>query len=129
MRGRNMELVFSLFALLIFFTRMGTAQSMKVPVNVGVVLDKGSKIGKMGLRCISMALSDFYASHRHYKTRIVLNDRDSKRSVVGAAVAGTLPISLSLSLSRTCTHAHICIIKGSKISLYGSGDSGDDGGC
>ncbi|XP_057467291.1 glutamate receptor 2.7-like [Actinidia eriantha] len=66
---------------------MGTAHSMKVPVNVGVVLDKDAKIGKMGLRCISMALSDFYTSHRDYKTRIVLNDRDSKRSVVGAAVA------------------------------------------
>ena len=95
-----MELVLSLFALLIFFTRMGTAHSMKVPVNVGVVLDKDAKIGKMGLRCISMALSDFYASHRHYKTRIVLNDRDSNHSVVGAAVAGTRPSSLSLSPTR-----------------------------
>uniref|UniRef100_F6H9F3 Receptor ligand binding region domain-containing protein n=1 Tax=Vitis vinifera TaxID=29760 RepID=F6H9F3_VITVI len=41
----------------------------------------------MGLSCISMALSDFYASHGHYKTRLALEIRDSKRDVVGAAAA------------------------------------------
>ncbi|XP_024167324.2 glutamate receptor 2.8 [Rosa chinensis] len=34
-----------------------------------------------------MALSDFYASHSHYKTRLVLNVRDSNQNVVGAAAA------------------------------------------
>ncbi|WJZ85468.1 hypothetical protein VitviT2T_005003 [Vitis vinifera] len=34
-----------------------------------------------------MALSDFYASHGHYKTRVVTKVRDSKRDVVGAAAA------------------------------------------
>ncbi|BFG18011.1 hypothetical protein CerSpe_042850 [Prunus speciosa] len=34
-----------------------------------------------------MALSDFYASHADYKTRLVLNTRNSKKSVVGAAFA------------------------------------------
>ena len=47
-------------------------------------------LGKMGLSCITMALSDFYASHGHYKTRLVLEIRDSKRDVMGAAAAGTL---------------------------------------
>ena len=56
-------------------------------------------LGKMGLSCISMALSDFYASHGHYKTRLVPEIRNSKRDVVGAAAAGTLSLSLSLSLS------------------------------
>ena len=36
-----------------------------------------------------MALWDFYASHGHYRTRIVLNSRDSKDDVVAAA-AGVL---------------------------------------
>ncbi|KAM3759072.1 hypothetical protein ACB098_01G093300 [Castanea mollissima] len=32
----------------------------------------------MGFSCINMALSYFYASNPHYKTRLVLNSRDSK---------------------------------------------------
>ncbi|XVE53494.1 hypothetical protein DITRI_Ditri03aG0007700 [Diplodiscus trichospermus] len=35
-----------------------------------------------------MALSDFYATHASYRTRLVLNPRDSNRDVVGAAAAG-----------------------------------------
>ncbi|OMO86150.1 hypothetical protein CCACVL1_09765 [Corchorus capsularis] len=34
-----------------------------------------------------MALSDFYATHSSYRTRLVLNPRDSKSDVVGAAAA------------------------------------------
>ncbi|KAI7988917.1 Glutamate receptor 2.7, partial [Camellia lanceoleosa] len=44
-------------------------------------------VGKMGLKGISMALSDFYSSHVHYKTRLELHVRDSKDNVVGAAAA------------------------------------------
>ncbi|KAM7477583.1 hypothetical protein LguiA_025796 [Lonicera macranthoides] len=62
--------------------------SGKIPVNVGVVLDTDEVIGKMGLRCIRMALSDFYASHPHYSTRLLLNVRNSNATVVGAASAG-----------------------------------------
>ncbi|XWS17895.1 hypothetical protein CRYUN_Cryun33cG0107700 [Craigia yunnanensis] len=57
------------------------------PVNVGVVLDLDSLVGKIGLSCINMALSDFYAIHPHYKTRLVFNIRDSKQDVVTAAAA------------------------------------------
>lgn len=61
-----------------------------IPVNVGVVLDDlHSMEGKAWLSCIKMALSDFYASHSHYKTRLVLNVRDSNQNVVGAAAAGS----------------------------------------
>ena len=73
-------------------------QNTKIPVKVGVVLDMDTWLGKMGLSCISMALSDFYASHGHYKTRLVPEIRNSKRDVVGAAAAGTLSLSLSLSI-------------------------------
>ncbi|XP_004292895.1 PREDICTED: glutamate receptor 2.2-like [Fragaria vesca subsp. vesca] len=34
-----------------------------------------------------MALSDFYVSNSHYKSKLVLNTRDSKNTVVGAAAA------------------------------------------
>ncbi|KAK6274225.1 hypothetical protein POUND7_011308 [Theobroma cacao] len=60
--------------------------SSSIPVNVGVVLDLDTKFGKIGLSCINMALSDFYATHASYRTRLVLNPRDSK-DVVGAAAA------------------------------------------
>ncbi|XP_004292140.1 PREDICTED: glutamate receptor 2.8-like [Fragaria vesca subsp. vesca] len=58
-----------------------------IPVNVGVVLDINREYGTVWLSCIKMALSDFYASHAHYKTRLVLNIRDSESNVVRAADA------------------------------------------
>ncbi|CAK7354066.1 unnamed protein product [Dovyalis caffra] len=61
-----------------------------IPLNVGVVLDLDNDHldGNIGLSCINMSLSDFYATHGHYKTRLVLNIRDSKKDVVRAAAAG-----------------------------------------
>ncbi|KAK2632939.1 hypothetical protein EUGRSUZ_L00861, partial [Eucalyptus grandis] len=41
----------------------------------------------MGLSCIKMSLSDFYSSNPSYKTRLVLNVRDSKQDEVAAAAA------------------------------------------
>ena len=65
--------------------------TIPVPVNVGVgvVLDFDKQLGKIGLSCINMALSDFYATHGFYRTRLVLNPRDSKIDIIGAAAAGT----------------------------------------
>ncbi|KAJ6732167.1 hypothetical protein OIU79_003315 [Salix purpurea] len=70
---------------------MGVAQNATfIPVNVGVALDLGSDLdGKIALSCINMAVSDFYANHGDYKTRMVLTTRDSKKDVVGAAAAGS----------------------------------------
>ncbi|RXH85645.1 hypothetical protein DVH24_009466 [Malus domestica] len=42
---------------------LAMAQNTKIPVNVGVILDFDSLFGKVGMSCIDMALSDFYASH------------------------------------------------------------------
>ncbi|GMP25232.1 hypothetical protein CsSME_00002195 [Camellia sinensis var. sinensis] len=64
-----------------------TTNTTTVQVKVGVVLDMNTWVGKMGLKGISMALSDFYSSHVHYKTRLELHVRDSKDNVVGAAAA------------------------------------------
>ncbi|KAK3437191.1 hypothetical protein EUGRSUZ_C01617, partial [Eucalyptus grandis] len=67
-----------------------------IAVNVGVILDLETQVGQMGLTCINMSLSDFYSSNPSYKTRLVLNVRDSKRDEVAAAAAGSLSLSLSL---------------------------------
>ncbi|KAK4490904.1 hypothetical protein RD792_001620 [Penstemon davidsonii] len=72
----------------IFSSNMSMAQKMApIPVRIGLVLDMNNYLGEMGLNCISMALSDFYATHDHYKTRLLLVNRDSKGDVVGAAAA------------------------------------------
>ncbi|KAL6345505.1 hypothetical protein AAG906_017228 [Vitis piasezkii] len=66
---------------------MAMAQNTAIPVNAGVVLDFDTSLGKMGLSCIPLALSDFYASHGNYKTRLVLKTRDSRGDVVGTTAA------------------------------------------
>ncbi|KAG2663781.1 hypothetical protein I3760_16G049100 [Carya illinoinensis] len=82
----------SLFFFIVLSERImikaAEAQNTTVtPVDVGVILDLDGWNGKVGMSCINMALSDFYASHTHYKTRLVLNPRDSRNDVVQAAVA------------------------------------------
>ncbi|KAJ4846634.1 hypothetical protein Tsubulata_014647 [Turnera subulata] len=47
-------------------------------VHVGVILDMTSWAGKIGHTSISMAVSDFYSKHSHYKTRLVLHTKDSR---------------------------------------------------
>ncbi|XWS31184.1 hypothetical protein CRYUN_Cryun23aG0055600 [Craigia yunnanensis] len=80
---------FCLFCLFIIYLldKVVVTQNTTIPVNVGVVLDLDSLVGKLGWSCINMALSDFYASHGDYKTRLVLNIRDSNEDIVGAAAA------------------------------------------
>ncbi|GLU09333.1 hypothetical protein SLE2022_261990 [Rubroshorea leprosula] len=59
----------------------------KIPVNVGVVLDLDTWVGKLGLSCINMSLSNFYSSHGDYRTKVDLKIRDSKEDIVGVATA------------------------------------------
>ncbi|GLU09335.1 hypothetical protein SLE2022_262010 [Rubroshorea leprosula] len=61
----------------------------EIPVNVGVVLDLDTWVGKLGLNCINVSLSDFYSNHVDYKTKLDLKIRDSKEDIVGAATIGT----------------------------------------
>ncbi|KAF9681348.1 hypothetical protein SADUNF_Sadunf06G0216600 [Salix dunnii] len=80
---------FFFLSLKILSLEMGAAQNTAptIPVNVGVVLDLDDLNGKIALSCINMALTDFYASHGSYKTRLVLKTRNSEKDVVGAAAA------------------------------------------
>ena len=58
-------------------------------IDVGLIIEDKDWIGKMSYECIKMALSDFYATHHHYKTRLVLHTREYKHhDVVSAAAAG-----------------------------------------
>ncbi len=57
--------------------------------HVGVILDLGSLVGKEARTSISMAVEDFYASHKNYRTRLVLHVRDSRGNNFQAASAGT----------------------------------------
>ncbi|CAB4269250.1 unnamed protein product [Prunus armeniaca] len=56
-------------------------------VHVGVILDMGSREGKIILSCISTALSDFYHLHNNYSTRVILHTRDSKGKALHALSA------------------------------------------
>ncbi|CAM8898111.1 unnamed protein product [Rhodiola kirilowii] len=56
-------------------------------VNIGVVLDLETLLGRKSLSILSMALDDFYSSHAGYQTRIAFHVRDSKQDVLGAASA------------------------------------------
>ncbi|XP_018721911.2 glutamate receptor 2.7 [Eucalyptus grandis] len=89
-------LALSVFTIISTFRdgpRIAVAQSSNnnnaqtIPVNVGVILDLETWMGQMGLSCINMSLSDFYSSNPSYKTRLVLNVRDSKQDVIAAAAA------------------------------------------
>ncbi|GLT27200.1 hypothetical protein SLA2020_022170 [Shorea laevis] len=64
-----------------------TMASATIPVNVGVVLDLDTWVGKLGLSCINMAMFDFYFNHSNYRTKLVLNIKDSDGDIVGAAAA------------------------------------------
>ncbi|XP_023002784.1 glutamate receptor 2.1-like [Cucurbita maxima] len=81
-QGSRRALWFIAGCLLLVATA-GEAQN----VSVGVVLDMESWVGKVGLSCIDMSLSEFYEANPHYNTRVVLHRRDSAGDVVGAAAA------------------------------------------
>ncbi|KAL1552584.1 hypothetical protein AAHA92_13364 [Salvia divinorum] len=63
----------------------------------------------MGLNSVTMALSDFYTRHGKYQTTVVLNKRDSKKDVVGAAAA--VPLHQHSATTEKCKlyySCHVC---------------------
>ncbi|KAL6175396.1 hypothetical protein ACLB2K_052037 [Fragaria x ananassa] len=77
----------SLFLLFLFCTGDSSLAMNTVNFSVGVVLDFDTGFGKMGLSCINMALSDWYASHPNYNTRLLEHQRNSPTDVVLSAAA------------------------------------------
>lgn len=78
-----------IFYLILFHsiekTRYCRGDGLTVPVHVGVVLDMGTLVGKMGMTSISLAIDEFYSLNKNYTTRVVLHARDSNADVVQAA--------------------------------------------
>ncbi|OWM81901.1 hypothetical protein CDL15_Pgr007940 [Punica granatum] len=56
-------------------------------VDIGVILDLDSYVGRMSKTSLEMAVKDFYGTHQNYTTRLVLHSRDSGSGVVEAASA------------------------------------------
>ncbi|KAK4404500.1 Glutamate receptor 2.9 [Sesamum angolense] len=56
-------------------------------VPIGVVLDLDSPLGTVADVCMEMAVSDFYAAHPNYSTRLRLHTKNAK-SVLEANFAG-----------------------------------------
>ncbi|XP_024159769.2 glutamate receptor 2.8 [Rosa chinensis] len=86
-RKRRISINLVLLSWIFMVAAIAAENTSTIPVNVGVVVDLDEVSGKMYLSCIEMALSDFYASHTQYKTRVVLNTSNSHEDVVGAADA------------------------------------------
>ncbi|KAI3444603.1 hypothetical protein Pfo_001268 [Paulownia fortunei] len=83
-------LFLSISLLVLPLITVQSSSSSTIDFQVGVILDldsPDSPVGQIGMRCLSMAHSEFYSVHRDYKTRLVLNVRDSNDSVVDAAAA------------------------------------------
>ena len=66
-------------------------------IDVGIVLDMESWIGKSIHMCIDMAISDFYALNHSHKTKIALHTMDSKGDPLKALSAGIYLFILQLS--------------------------------
>lgn len=102
--------ILCIYFLYFFTSKMVEAQS--IPIKVGVVLEMDD-YGDMAFSCISMAISDFYSKHDHYKTRLDLITRDPKGDVVGAAAAGNAlihPTYIILSSIIFVNHIQLCNI-------------------
>nr|DAD27621.1 TPA_asm: hypothetical protein HUJ06_029089 [Nelumbo nucifera] len=86
-QAQLLSLLFCICCLSTLVTaRYGDSES-KASIPIGVILDLNSTVGEMAETCIRMALSDFYAAHTDYRTRLVLHTRDSNEDVVAAASA------------------------------------------
>ncbi|XP_062098501.1 glutamate receptor 2.8-like [Humulus lupulus] len=86
-KNNNYAILFLLMVRCSTWMLVCMAHNDTIPVKVGVVLDLETLQAKIWLSCIELALSDFYASHAHFKTRLVLNIRDSNKDIVSAASA------------------------------------------
>ncbi|KAF4358549.1 hypothetical protein F8388_014320 [Cannabis sativa] len=92
--------VSSLFALIIFIV-MFLHKNKQVLLDSNDSIEKRIKIGKIWLSCIELGLSDFYGSHPNFKSRLILNIRDSKEDVVTAASQGQKAQVPIISFSAT----------------------------
>ncbi|CAI9300861.1 unnamed protein product [Lactuca saligna] len=85
----NSRLFSFLILMLLSFQTLLTANedpSYK-DIQVGVILDMESWVGKIVYGCITQAISDFYTENPHYRTRIVFTKRDTQGETLRALSA------------------------------------------
>ncbi|XP_023755495.1 glutamate receptor 1.2 [Lactuca sativa] len=82
----NIRVLSFLLLILLSFQSLLTAHEDPTykEVQVGVILDMESGVGKVIYRCITTAISDFYSANPHYTTRIVFTTRDTKGEPLSA---------------------------------------------
>uniref|UniRef100_A0A0E0M1H9 Ionotropic glutamate receptor C-terminal domain-containing protein n=1 Tax=Oryza punctata TaxID=4537 RepID=A0A0E0M1H9_ORYPU len=73
------------FLLLSLTVAQNITESGTGTLNVGVILHLKSLVGKMARTSVMMAVEDFYAVHRSFKTKLVLHIRDSNGDDIQAA--------------------------------------------
>ncbi|KAH7523908.1 hypothetical protein FEM48_Zijuj06G0062000 [Ziziphus jujuba var. spinosa] len=82
-------LVSLIVCMRIFLATAESSTTTKIQINIGMIVNLDTWVGKVGLSCLNMALSDFYNSHPHYNTRLFLHINDSNTNdVVHSAAAG-----------------------------------------
>lgn len=79
-----------------------------VKVDVGIILDLDTYVGKISRTCMLMAIEDFYTNH-NYSTRIVTHLRNSNNDDVDAASAGMLVVYSSFHLPCSKLDSNLCI--------------------
>ncbi|KAM7527512.1 hypothetical protein LguiB_030922 [Lonicera macranthoides] len=75
---RNKKVTLPFIVLFSLLTQLPAQSNSANEIQVGVILDMGSWLGKTLYSCITLAISDFYTRNNGYKTRIALHTRDSE---------------------------------------------------
>ncbi|XP_048140346.1 glutamate receptor 2.7-like isoform X2 [Rhodamnia argentea] len=77
-----------LYILICLFITPSMCQNLTATeIDVGVILDLDTYIGKMCKTCLEMAIGDFYSDHDDYTTRLVLHTRNATSDPVVATSA------------------------------------------
>ncbi|CAN0860368.1 Glutamate receptor 2.7 [Linum grandiflorum] len=100
MKPESSHIILLLFSMSLFATTptasMAAGQrKATVGVKVGVILDLNRSydpVGQLGLSCIEMALSDFYAARPNYTTRLLIHARDSPGDDVVQAASSAIEL-------------------------------------
>ncbi|KAF8021688.1 hypothetical protein BT93_G1976 [Corymbia citriodora subsp. variegata] len=88
MNPRSLFSISLLYILIGLFMTPSTCQNLTATtIDVGVILDMNTYVGKMSKTCLEMAIGDFYSAHNDYTTRVVLHTRNAKSDAVVATSA------------------------------------------
>ncbi|XP_056176301.1 glutamate receptor 2.7-like isoform X2 [Syzygium oleosum] len=88
MNPRSLFSIYLLYIPICLFLTPSTCQNVTATtIDVGVILDMDTYVGKMSKTCLEMAIDDFYSAHDDYTTRLVLHTRNATSDAVVATSA------------------------------------------